>query len=136
MSTLAIPMPKTAGGRPPFGGPPTKTSFDPRPDDQGEPLHRVIADSVRILLNACKSANEENAASLLRLISQRKRLVEQELFMIRMMASQPMPPTLNNLFSLEFLGDEGEAERIYVQLLGELDDAFQNIHRIEDIQTG
>lgn len=136
MSTLAIPMPKPAGGRPPFGGPPTRTSFDPRPDEGGEPVHRRIIESVRQVLVACTTATTDNVPVLLRMIAQRKQMVERELAMLRMFDEEVLPPTISNFYSLDFLSDEDEVERVYVRLLSELDTASNRIKQIEDVQMG
>jgi len=129
MSTLAIPMPKPAGGRPPFGGPPTRTSFDSRPDDSGEPIHKRIRESVHQVLVACKEASPETAPMLLRMIAQRKQMVQQELAMLRMMEDSPLPPLLANFYAVE-LSDDSDIERLYVRLLDELDSAEFKIRQI------
>jgi hypothetical protein len=130
MSSVAIPLPKPAGLRPPFGPPPNRTTFDSRPGDHEEPIHRRIADSVDQVLKACKNADEDSAPLLIRLIEQRKRIVEQELAMLRMFEPKPMPPLLANLYTLDFLSDDSDVEHIYVRLLEELDRAAEKINFI------
>jgi hypothetical protein len=127
MSSVAMPMPKPAGGRPPFGGPPTRTSFDAQPDDEGDPIFRRLTDSVQSVLHAAKLVDDETAEeglkTVLRLIEQRKRSVQQELSVLRMMAPVAMPPLLTNMYVLDYAWDDNELERLYVRLLRELDDA-------------
>jgi hypothetical protein len=127
MSSAAIPLTKPAGLRPPFGGPPTRTAFDSRPDDMGEPIHRRITESVQEVLKACKDLSIETAPLLRRLIEQRRRTVERELSMLRMFEPKPLPPLLTNLYSLEFLSDELDVERLYVRLLSDLDAAESRV---------
>lgn len=136
MSNVAIPMPKPAGGRPPFGPPPTKTSFDSRPDDQGDPLYKRIIESVEQVLIACKGADVEHAGLLLRMIGQRKRMVERELAMTRMFDTETLPPLLTNLYVLDFLGDDNDIETVYIRLLNELEAAANKIHRMIELQIG
>lgn len=122
MSTVAIPMPKPAGGRPPFGPPPS-TTFASNPDNNGEPIYKRVLDSVQQVLNACIHANPSEAPLLLRMIAQRRALVERELGMLRMLDSKPMPPMLlGTLYKMDFLGTEDDyVERLYVQLLDGLE---------------
>ncbi|AIE88022.1 hypothetical protein [Fimbriimonas ginsengisoli] len=113
--------------RPPLGPPPGRTTFDSRPGDHDEPLHKRIADSVQEVVNACKYAEPDDVPYLNRLIHQRKRLVEQELSMLRMMAPVVMPPLISNLYMLDFLNEDNDLERVYVRLLEDLDLAAERI---------
>ena len=123
MSSVAIPLPKPSSLRPPLGPPPNLTTFDSRPGDNDEPFYKKIADSVDQVIKSCKSADAGSAELMLRLIEQRKRIVEQELAMLRMFDPKPMPPLLSNLYALDFLSDDNDVERIYVRLLDDLDSA-------------
>jgi len=135
MSNLAIPIPKTAGGRPPFSGPPSRTTFDSRPDDSGEPIHKRIRDSVMQVITACKDADGELVPVLLRMIAQRKQMVEKELTMLRLMEDEPLPPLLANFYVVD-LNDDSEIERLYVRLLDDLETAANNIRNIVGRQIG
>jgi hypothetical protein len=136
MSSVAIPLPKPASLRPPFGPPPSRTSFDSRPGDHEEPIHRRIADSVDQVLKECKKATAEDVPLLMRLIDQRRRIVEQELAMLRMFEPRAMPPLLSNLYALDFLSDDNDVERIYVRLLTDLDRAAERMNFILEEQKG
>jgi len=126
MSAIPIPQPRTAGGRPPFD-PPTKTTFDSSPGDGPEPIHRVLADSVRYLLKHVANAPDEELPLMLRLIRERKEMIEKELRFERMMMPEALPPLLKNLYSLEFIFEETEAVRFYGRLLESLYEAEQSI---------
>jgi len=134
MSSVAMPLPKPAGGRPPFGGPPTRTSFDAQPDDEGDPIHRRLTDSVRAVLHAAKSVDRETSReglnTVLRLLDQRKKAVQQELTVLRMMKPMTMPPLLTNLYVMDYIWDDDDVEGLYVQLLGELDEAASLVKSI------
>lgn len=136
MSTVAIPMPKPAGGRPPFG-PPSSTTFASNPDDNGEPVYKRVLDSVQQVLNACVHAAPSEAPTLLRIIAQRRAMVERELGMLRMFDSKPMPPAIiGNLYSMDFLTTEdGHVERLYVQLLDGLEVSERLMLGLIDLPT-
>ena len=132
-----VPLPKPSAGRPPMG-PPTKTSFASLPDDQGDPIHRRIAESVRHVLKACRDADDLSAPVLTRLLEQRREAVEQELALLRMFSDKPLPPLISNFYSLEFLAgtdmwfDDGdsEVERLNLHLL---DDIKMAANRLESM---
>ena len=130
MSAVAYPPPqKTSGARPPWL-PPTTTSFDPGEDGSRDPFYKLIAESVRQLLKAIKDSPPDGLLLLRQLIDQRRRLIESELMMERMMEpSTPLPPLLANMYTLEYLGTEGEPIRTYRRLLETLDDAANTIDR-------
>jgi hypothetical protein len=126
MSAIPIPQPRTSGGRPPFE-PPRTTTFDSSPGDNPEPMHKVLSDSVRILMKHVGQCEEDKLWIMLRLVKERKELIEGELRFERMISPEPMPPLLKNLYSLEFLFEENEAVRTYNRLLDTLDEAEQSI---------
>lgn len=128
MNAIPIPQPKTAGGRPPFD-PPTKTTFDSSPGDNSEPIHRVLADSVRVLLRHLANSEPSELPLLLRLVRERKALIENELRFERMLIPDTLtlPPLLKNLYSLDFLFEETEVVRGYGRLLEQLYEAEQFI---------
>lgn len=136
MSSVAIPLPKPAGIRPPFGGPPSRTTFDNSSGENRDPIHRVIADSVQQVLNACKTADAESAPLMLRLIEQRKRSVERELSVLRMLDPKPMPPLLTNMYVVDLVTDDSDVEAVYVRLLNDLDSVALRMLRLLDEQNG
>jgi len=136
MNSVALPLPKTAGGRPPFGRPPVKTTFGSGPDDHNDPIERRISSSVEELLKMCFSSGAESANTLLRLIHQRKKFLERELAMIRMMSPVPMPPALANFYPIETIFDEDDLENTYVRLLQRLDEADNRLLQIVDERNG
>lgn len=133
MSSVAFPMPKPAGGRPPMG-PPTTTAYDAKPGDEGDPIYRRLADSVVVVLNMAKAGPDElslvGMQMILRLLEQRKRMVEVELSALRMMMPATLPPLLTNLYSLDYAFEDTEVERLYVRLLEEVDEASARLKRI------
>jgi hypothetical protein len=129
MSAVALQV-QTSGARPPIF-PPIHTAFDPGSDGAREPYHKVVAESVRQLLKAIKDSDVHGLPLLRQLIDQRKRLVESELRLERMM--QPdvvLPPLLKGMYSLDFLAQEDEPVRTYTRLLNELDEAAAKIDRM------
>jgi len=126
MTALPIPQPKTSGGRPPFD-PPISTTFDSSPGDEGDPLHKVYADSVKQLLKSLDSAEPDQLAVILSLIQIRKKNIERELGFERMLGFDLMPPPLFNLYSLEAMLEENEVTRTYIGLLESLDHAEQRV---------
>ncbi|HSI73284.1 MAG TPA: hypothetical protein VK934_08905 [Fimbriimonas sp.] len=129
MSAVALPV-KPAGARPPIF-PPIHTAFDPGSDGAPEPYHKLVAESVRQVMKAIRTSDLTGLALLRQLIDQRKRLIESELRLERMMQAEPvLPPLLKGLYSLDFLGNEEEPVRLYTRLLNELDDAAAKIDRI------
>jgi hypothetical protein len=131
MSAVAYPpSPRTSGARPPFL-PPISTTFDSGEEGNREPYYKLIAESVRQLLKAIKGAELDSLPLLRQLIDQRKRLIESELTLERMMQpEQPLPPLLSNMYALEFLGVEDEPIRTYTKLLDSLDEAARKIDRM------
>jgi len=126
MSAIPIPQPRTAGGRPPFE-PPTKTTYDSSPGDSPEPMHKVLADSVRILLKHVGQCEQEQLPLMLRLVQDRKEMIYKELDFERMIAPDSLPPLLKNLYTLDFLFDESEVVKLYDRLLESLYDAERAI---------
>jgi hypothetical protein len=132
MSATLIPPTKTFGARPPII-PPTLTTFDGMGDDNRQPRHRVIADSVERLLQSVPSWPDEDLALLLRLLEQRTSMVEHELGLERLFDSLPcpLPPSIfGDAFPLDFVFDaKTEAETTYVGLLHSLDEAILRVRR-------
>jgi len=135
MNAIPIPKPRTAGGRPPFD-PPVHTTFDSSPGDGRDPMHKVLADSVRHLLKHVAFADPDQLPVFLRLVRERKDLIESELAFERLLNPYPMPPLLKNLYSLEFFFEENEVVRIYCRLLDSLYEAEQSIlKKLGDLNT-
>jgi hypothetical protein len=131
MSSVVLPLPKPAGSRPPFGGPPTRTSFESPGDDGGDPLHRRIAASVNQVLKACRDADAESAPMLRRLIAQRKVLVQQELDTIRLLDRNEMPPLLfARAYPADFFLADVPADRLFLKLIHDLDAADDRLAQI------
>jgi len=122
MSAIPIPQPKPSGGRPPFE-PPRTTTFDSSPGDGREPVIRLLTDSVKTLLKHLRDAELDQLPLFLRLVRERKALVENELRFERMMLPDTLPPLLKNMYLLEYLLEESDAVRIYVGLLEALHEA-------------
>jgi len=126
MNAIPIPQPRTAGGRPPFE-PPRKTTFDSSPGDDREPEFVVIRDSVNNLLKHVKACEPERLWVMLGLIRDRIKLVESELFVERLISTDPLPPTLKSLYTLDFLFEENEPIVVYMHLLESLQEAEQSV---------
>jgi hypothetical protein len=129
MCALAVLETRPGGCRPPIE-PPSRTGFGPSDgNDPAEPMHRVIADSVQQVLRASNGACEESLPLFLRLIEQRRKLVEQELRMCRLLAPEPLPPLLRNFYTLDTGHVEEEPVKVYKRLLNELDHAKEILER-------
>ena len=119
MSAIPYPQPRTSAGRPPFD-PPVRTGFDSSPDDGGEPMHRILTDSVKILLKHVAEATPESYPILLTLIKERRDLINRELRLERMFQTDMLPPLIKNIYNLDYLFEEYDVVRIYDRLLHEL----------------
>jgi hypothetical protein len=127
LSVAAIP--KTSGLRPPFGGgPPIRTTFDGSSSGEPEPEIKRLTESVNRLLATVDATPSDRLDVLLRLLEQRKRWIEEELTVERMLCETVVPPI--DGFSLEFLFEpSSKEESIYVRLLNQLDHAIFKIRR-------
>jgi len=96
-------------------------------------MDKVLGNSVQMLLKACDNPRADSIPLLLRLIDQRKRLIERELEVERMLRPEPMPPLLTNLYSLEFLREEDKTVREYVRLLDALDHTAMRLQKIGEL---
>jgi hypothetical protein len=133
MSAVTFPPTRTAGHRPPMP-PSIQTGFGGFEDQSNEPYHKVLTESVKQLMKAIRESEPEGLPMMLKLVQQRKKLVEEELHFERMFSSEPLPPLLSNLYSLEFLGTEEEPVSIYLRLLNTLDDAEARLNqRIQEL---
>ena len=120
MSVAAIPKP--SGLRPPFGGgPPIRTTFDGAPSGEPDPAIRRLIDSVSRLLATVENTPGDRLDVLLRLLQQRKRWIEDELTVERLLSNSTTLPPWEG-FSLEYLLEPGSREEsTYVRLLNQLD---------------
>ena len=133
MVAIPYPQPRSAGGRPPCD-PPIRTSFDSSPDDGGEPMHRILSDSVKVLLKHVLECSQDGYPMMLTLIRERKDMVTRELALERMFGADTLPPLIRNVYNLEYLFEEFEAVRIYDRLLQSLYAAEQLIlGKMEDL---
>ena len=90
-------------------------------------MHVVLADSVRFLLKCIRGCDPAELYIMLRLVRERKELIEGELRFERLLSPDILPPNLANLYSLDFLAEESEVVPVYRSLLEQLDDAEQGI---------
>ncbi len=122
MSVAAIPKP--SGFRPPFGGgPPIRTTFDGSPSGEPDPEITHLRENIDRLLATVDRTPNDRLEVLLRLLQQRKRWVEDELTVERLLSDQTLPPL--DAFGLEFLLEpESDEESVYVRLLNKLDHAI------------
>ena len=126
MTAFPIPVPRTAGGRPPFE-PPKKTTFDSSPGDEGDPLHKVYADSVRHLLKHLDSSAPDQLPVVLTLIQLRRKSIERELRFERLLGFDTLPPLLVDFHSLEDMFEEDEVISTYKRLLDDLQQAEEKV---------
>jgi hypothetical protein len=127
LSVAAIPKP--SGLRPPFGGgPPIRTTFDGHSSGEPDPEIRRLTDSVNRLLASVDGTPGDRLDVLLRLLEQRKRWVEEELTVERLLCDDTLPPF--EAFSLEYLLEPSSREEsVYVRLLNQLDHAIFRVQR-------
>jgi hypothetical protein len=120
LSVAAIPKP--GGFRPP-SGPPIHTTFDGNPNGEPDPESARLKDNVERLLASVDQVSADRLDVLLRLLMQRKKWVESELTVERMLSGQTLPPLA--AFSIDFLLEpENDDESSYVRLLNRIDDAI------------
>jgi hypothetical protein len=125
LSVAAIP--KTGGARPPIL-PPIYTNFDPTPDDSREPTHKVIADSVNRLVKLVAQTPDEHLETMLDLIRQRRRWIENELATMRLLERPALPPAIADLLTMDpYSGFDDPMVRHYQRLLNVLDDSIKDV---------
>ncbi|HVT11506.1 MAG TPA: hypothetical protein VHE55_04505 [Fimbriimonadaceae bacterium] len=89
---LEAPLPKPAGGRPPFfGGPPIGTTFCNDPDDNDDMIVK-LRDNVQRLVSQAKAADRESIALFMRLLDQRREWIKGELDVEGMLGESPKAP--------------------------------------------
>jgi hypothetical protein len=122
LSTAAVPKP--TGMRPPFGGgPPSRTTFDSSPSGDSDGDLKGLSENVNRLLATVDQTPDDRLDVLLRLVQQRKRWVENELNVVRMLDDSTLPPLAS--FSIEYLLEPRSSEESsYVRLLNQIDDAI------------
>ncbi len=125
MSLAAIP--KTSEIRPPYrGGPPIKTTFDGGPSDEPDPQIVRITESVMRLVASVGKTPPDRLDTLLRLLQQRKRWVEAELSVERLLNPSPLPPF--DSFSLDYILESSSKDELrYAKLLDLLDDCISQV---------
>ena len=118
MSVAATPKP--SGARPPFNGPPIETTFDGSSHEPDPELAR-LAESVNRLLATVDHTPNDRLDVLLSLLQQRKRWVENELSVERLLADDMSLPPIQG-FTLDFLLEsQSKEESACVRLLNNLD---------------
>lgn len=130
MSAVAVPPTKPFAGRPPLV-PPIVTNFDGDSGHEEEPYHHLLIEDVRSLLRTCARTQYDarlDPGMLLRLIEQRKRMIQRELDVERLLAPEIMPPALMASFASDFGRDDSDVTQTYVRLLSELDSAAERIN--------
>jgi hypothetical protein len=122
LSAAAIPKP--SGLRPPFGGgPPIQTTFDGSSSGEPESDIKRLTENINRLLTTVDHTPADRLDVLLRLLEQRKRWVDNELTVERLISGSSLPPLAS--FSIEFLLEPvSKEESVYVRLLNLLDDAI------------
>lgn len=131
MSAVAVPPTKPFAARPPIV-PPIVTNFDGDSGHDEEPYHRLLIEDVRNLLRSCARTQFDprlDPGMLLRLIEQRKRMIQRELDVERLLAPEIMPPAVMASYAADFGRDESDVTQAYVRLLSELDSAADRINR-------
>ena len=83
-------------------------------------MHRILTDSVKILLKHVAEATPESYPILLTLIKERRDLINRELRLERMVQTDMLPPLIKNIYNLDYLFEEYDVVRIYDRLLHEL----------------
>ncbi len=131
----AAPAPLPSSTRPPFGGPPITTTFDPSSDGSGDWVYRILADSVAALLRSIKHADHFEMPIMLRLLGQRKAWIENEMAMERLFSSSSIPPFPELMTAGDYA--EGESENVskYLQLLSAVEDEIVRIRKKLENQT-
>jgi hypothetical protein len=130
MSAVAVPPTKNFAARPPIV-PPIITSFNGDSSPEEEPYHKILIEDVRQLLRSCKRVGVDprlDPDMMMRLIDQRKRMLQRELDAERMLMPEIMPPALMAAFPQEFAWDESDVVQTYIRLLSELDSAAERIN--------
>ena len=120
----AIPIPKPSGLRPPFGGgPPIRTTFDGSPSGDSDPEAYLLRENVLKLLGSIEFTAPDRLEVLLELLLQRKRWVESELTVERLLSDDSLPPIGG--FALDYLLEPmSQEESILVRLLNRLDEGI------------
>lgn len=97
-------------------------------------MHRLLSDSVMVLLKHVLECPPDGYPMMLTLIRERKDMVTRELAFERMFESDTLPPLIRNVYNLEYMFEEFEAVRIYDRLLQSLYAAEQLIlGKMEDL---
>lgn len=129
MSAVAVPPTKTFAARPPIV-PPIVTNFNGDSNPEEEPYHHILIEDVRGLLRTCARIQYDtrlDPGMLLRLIEQRKRMIQRELDAERMLMPEIVPPSLMAAFT-DYAWDENDVTQTYIRLLNELDSAADRIN--------
>ncbi|MGV3617166.1 MAG: hypothetical protein ACO1SV_17710 [Fimbriimonas sp.] len=128
MSAVAVPPTKTFPTRPPIV-PPVITNFNGDSGHEEEPYHNLLAEDVRGLLRRCARTHFDpqiDPRMLLRLIDQRKRAIQRELDVHRMLTPEIMPPPFMAAFAND-LREDDDVVQTYIRLLSDLDAADERI---------
>lgn len=128
---LEAPIPKTAGGRPPFfGGPPTQTAFCNDPDDRDDMIVS-LRDNVQRLLRQAKDADKGSVALFLKLLDQRREWIRGELDVEGMLNEPPQAPLgiADNRYDLAALTLEpiDDRRKSYERMLESIDSTMSEL---------
>lgn len=88
-------------------------------------MDRILAENVTRLLAIVAKASDDELPTMLRLVQQRRRWVEEELSFERFLDPQPVPP-FAELMDADPSPDAGESDSVarYLRLLSQLDDCI------------
>jgi hypothetical protein len=128
---LEVPVPKTAGARPPnFGGPPIGTTFSNEPDDRDD-IVVTLRDNVQRLVSQAEHADRSSAATFLRLLDQRRDWIRGELSVEGMLKEPPKAPLgiPENIYDLATLSIEliDDRRKVYGRMLDQIDRTMANL---------
>lgn len=120
-----MPIPKTAGARPPtFGGPPIGTTFCNEPDDRDDMIVS-LRDNVHRLISQAEKSEPQSSGLFLRLLDQRREWIKGEMDVEGMLTEPPKAPLgiPENVYDLATLTTEPPDERTrnYQQMLDLID---------------
>ena len=122
---LEVPIPKTAGARPPnYGGPPICTTFSNSPDDRDDMIV-TLRDNISRLVGQAKRADTSAASTFLRLLDQRRDWIKGELDVEGMLNEPPSAPLgiADNRYDLRTLSIEpvDDRRKVYEGMISMID---------------
>jgi hypothetical protein len=129
-----LPYAPNHGGAPPFrGGPPLRTTFEGGFSGDHDPEFEISLESAARLLKTVDKTPESELPVLLRLLKQRYKWIENELWAVRALTVTSLPPIRG--FELDsFLETSDSLEGRFVRMLDKLNDAIFKVQVRLDMQ--